>query len=443
METVPIGVLLLIQVALIAVNAFFACAELAVISVNEAKIAKLAEKGNKGAKVLKKVSEDSARFLSTIQVAITLAGFLGSAFAADNFSGMLTDWLISLGVNINFAVLDTLAVILITIILSYFTLVLGELVPKRLAMRNPEKIALAMAGVINGVAIVFKPIVFLLTKSTNAILRLLSIDPNESDEEVTEEEILLLVDEGKERGVIEEVESEMIENILDFNDTTVDEMMTHRKDVDAVSDESAIVDVVRVAVENGRSRLPVYHEDIDTIIGVCYIKDLLPYVGRAVPKSVKITDLIRPAYFVPETKKCNMLFSEMTERKIQIAVILDEYGGTAGVITIEDLMESIFGNMQDEYDNEAEEITKVSETEFTVDGTTPIDEISDLTGVELPEGDYDTIAGFVTEQLGYIPKAGEYPEITIDGLTITVLEAEERRVSKLHIVKMFPQPDEG
>ncbi len=435
METVPIGVLLLVQAILIAVNAFFACAEIAVISVNEAKISKLADKGSKAAKKLKKISLDPARFLATIQVAITLAGFMGSAFAADNFSEMIVDWLVTSGVTVSPGVLNTVSVIFITLILSYVTLVLGELVPKRLAMRNSEKIALAISGAVSAVSTVFKPIVFLLTKSTNAVLRIFRIDPNEADEQVTEEEILLLVDEGKEKGVLQKAESSMIENILEFNDTTVGEEMTHRMDIDSVSDETSIEDVVILAIENGRSRLPVYHEDMDNIIGVCYIKDLLQFVGKDVPAGTAVRDFIRDAYFVPETKKCSTLFSEMTEKRLQIAIVIDEYGGTAGIITLEDLMESIFGNIQDEYDNEEEEITKVSETEFTVEGTAPIDEVSELVGVEFPEGDYETIAGFVTERLGYIPKSGEHPQIEYDGLTVSVLEVDAQRISKLHIVK--------
>lgn len=258
---------------------------------------------------------------------------------------------------------------------------------------------------------------------------------------VTEEEILQMVGEGEEKGVIEETEKDMIANILDFNDTTVGETMTHRTDVSAVADDDPIMKAVEIAVEHGYSRVPVYHEDIDSIVGICYVKDLLPYVGRELPEFIKLTDLMRPAYFVPETKKCSQLFTEMTERKVQIAVVVDEYGGTAGLITLEDLVESIVGNIQDEYDHEEDDIHRVSETEFTVDGTASIDEISDLTGVSLPEGDYDTIAGLVTERLGYIPKEGEHPKISVAGLSVAVLEVEDQRLSRLFIVKE-PQEEE-
>ena len=227
----------------------------------------------------------------------------------------------------------------------------------------------------------------------------------------------------------------MITNILDFKDTTAGETMTHRTDIIAVEDTDTIAQVVEASVENGCSRMPVYHEDIDTVVGICYIKDLLPYVGRPVPEFIKITDLMRPAYFVPETKKCSQLFTEMTERKVQIAIVLDEYGGTAGLITLEDLVEDIVGNIQDEYDHEEEEIHRMSETEFTVDGTASIDEVSDMTDTSLPEGDYDTIAGLVTEHLGRLPKNGEHPQVKVGNLTITVLEMEEQRIARLLLVK--------
>lgn len=288
---------------------------------------------------------------------------------------------------------------------------------------------------ISGLSLLAKPFLSLCSLIVGGLLRLARIDPHSLDDAVTEEEILQMVGEGEEKGVIEETEKDMIRNILDFNDTTAGETMTHRTDIVAVEDSASIEEVVEASVENGCSRVPVFHEDIDTVVGICYVKDLLPYVGREVPQFITLTDLMRPAYFIPESKKCSQLFTEMTERKVQIAIVVDEYGGTAGLITLEDLMESIVGNIQDEYDHEEEEIHRVSETEFTVDGATSIDEISDLTGISLPEGDYDTIAGLVTEQLGRIPKEGEHPQVQIGRLSITVLEIEDQRLSRLLLVK--------
>lgn len=260
-----------------------------------------------------------------------------------------------------------------------------------------------------------------------------------SGDPVTEEEILQMVDEAEEKDVIEETEKDMIANILDFNDVSAEETMTHRTEITAVPEDASIARVVEAAVENGCSRIPVYREDIDTVVGICYVKDLLPFVGQPIPYGLNVSGVMRPAYFVPETKKCSQLFTEMTERKVQIAIVVDEYGGTAGLITLEDLLEQIVGNIQDEYDREEDLAPRrLSENAFTVDGATTIDEIADLTGVALPEGDYDTVAGFVTEQLGRIPKPGEHPKVELEGFSITVLSVEDQRLARLLLVKEEP-----
>ncbi len=267
------------------------------------------------------------------------------------------------------------------------------------------------------------------------------LDPNLPEQPVTEEEILMMVDAGEEKGVIGESAKDMISNIFDFNDITASEVMTHRTEVEAIEDTSSIQDVVNLSIQMGFSRIPVFHEDLDNILGIIYVKDLLKYVGSSLGEETKITDLMRPAYFVPETIRCSQLFKEMTEYRTQIAIIVDEYGGTEGIITLEDLLESIVGNIQDEYDHEEEEIHKVSDNKFTVDGVTSIDEVSELVGFDLPEGDYDTIAGLVVETLGRIPKPNEHPSIQIRNLTLTVQEVEERRISKILVEKTFePSP---
>lgn len=367
-----------------------------------------------------------------MQTGLLLWGFLGLAFAQAAFWRPLTGWLPA---RWSEGLRSLLSFLLVALLYALLFFILCDLLPKKGARHNAKGFSRQFTGVISGLSLLAKPFLSLCSLIVGGLLRLARIDPHSLDDAVTEEEILQMVGEGEEKGVIEETEKDMIRNILDFNDTTAGETMTHRTDIVAVEDSASIEEVVEASVENGCSRVPVFHEDIDTVVGICYVKDLLPYVGREVPQFITLTDLMRPAYFIPESKKCSQLFTEMTERKVQIAIVVDEYGGTAGLITLEDLMESIVGNIQDEYDHEEEEIHRVSETEFTVDGATSIDEISDLTGISLPEGDYDTIAGLVTEQLGRIPKEGEHPQVQIGRLSITVLEIEDQRLSRLLLVK--------
>ncbi len=424
---------LLLLVVLTLINAFFAASEIAVVSLNDVKIEKLAQEGNTSARKLVKLTANSSRFFSTIQIGVTLAGYLSSAAASENFSDGLAQQLSFLPFSPSFT--KGLSSFLITLILSYFSLIFGELVPKKIATARAEEMSLKFAGALCATAIIFRPIVSILTASTNAVLRLFGIDPNSSEPTVTEEGILMMVDAGEEKGVLDEDAKDMISNIFEFSDSTVGEAMTHRTEVGAVEDSASVRDVVDLSMREGYSRIPVYHEDLDNILGIIYVKDLLKYVGAPIDSDVRITNLMRPAYFVPESKPCSELFSEMTARRFQIAVVVDEYGGTEGIITMEDLLESIVGNIQDEYDNEDEEVQREGDNRFSVDGTTPVDEVSDLTGVELPEGDYDTIAGLIMEKLGRIPKPNEHPRVKVKGLTLTVAEMEERRIARVLIEK--------
>lgn len=434
---VPSLVLLLV---LILINGFFAAAEIAVITLNDNKIKKMAEDGNKKAARILRLTENSSRFLSTIQIGVTLAGFLSSASAAQSFAPQLTAAILSAAPNLSHSVVDGVSTFLITLLLSYFSLVLGELVPKKIAMQKAEALAFRFVGILQAIAVVFRPFIALLSVSTNFVMRLLGLNPNDGEQTVTEEEILMMVDAGEEKGVIGENAKDMISNIFDFSDTTVVEVMTHRTDIHAVEDTSSVQDVVHLSMKEGCSRIPVYHEDLDTVVGILYVKDLLRFVVPEASPNVLITQLMRPAYFIPEGKKCSDLFKEMTERKVQIAIIVDEYGGTEGLITMEDLLESIVGNIQDEYDHEEEEIRKLAENKFTVDGVTPIDEIEDLVGVELPETEYDTIAGLMMERLGRVPSPGEHPSVTIPPLTLTVGTVSDRRITKILIEKKVPVP---
>lgn len=436
---------ILLLILLIFCNAFFAASEIAIISLNDNKIRKMAEEGHKKAKLVLKLTADSSNFLATIQIGVTLAGFLTSATAAQSLAEPLARWFVSLvpAMQPNLGTIQGVSVVVITLIMSYFSLVFGELVPKRIAMQKAEALSFAVVGVLRAVAVVTRPFVKLLSVSTNLVVRLFGIDPHADEENVTEEEIRMMVDVGEEKGVIEGSQKEMINNIFEFDDITAEDIMTPRTDVASLDVEDGIDEALRIGVEEGYSRLPVYEEDIDHIIGLLYIKDLLPYVGQTIPVGVSIRHLVRDAFFVPGTKKCGELFSEMTEKHIQMAVVVDEYGGVAGIVTMEDLLESIVGNIQDEFDHEEEEVTQTGEHTFDVDGSIDIEELGDLLDVDLPEGDYDTVAGFIMDRLGRIPGEDEHPVIQYENVTFTVAEVEDRRIDLVHVeVTPLPEPEE-
>ena len=424
---------ILLLLALILVNAYFAMAEIAVISLNDAKMEKLAEDGHKKAKLVLKLTKNPTKFLSTIQIGITLAGFLTSASAATSFAEMLTGAVTS-KFGLPESIVSPVAVVLITLIMSYFSLVLGELVPKRIGMQIPEKVAFAVAKPLYVIAKLTSPFVKFLSISTNGVVRLLGFDPNADEEVVTEEEIRMMVDVGGEKGVIEDDQKKMIDNIFDFDDMDAGDVMTHRTDVVAADvNDTTLEEFMELAIENGRSRIPLYDEDIDNIVGIVYIKDLLKYVGKEVKVKGTLKNIMREPYFVPETKACGELFKEMRLQRIQMAVVVDEYGGTAGIVTLEDIVEAVMGDIQDEYDEEEEEISKIDENTFTVEGTIDIEEIDALIGRELPEGDYETLAGFIMDELQCIPKQGEMNEVVFENVKFTVLEVEDRRIEKIKV----------
>ena len=428
---------------LILVNAFFAMSEMAIVSLNDNMIDKLAEEGHKKAKKIKKLTENPSNFLSTIQIGVTLAGFLTSASASTTFAEMLTNAVLSINPALEKFddVISGVSVVVITIIMSYFSLVLGELAPKRMAMQKPETIAYKVVGALLVVKKVCSPFVKVLSLSTNGVVRLLGFDPNANEEVVTEEEIRMMVDVGQEKGVIEDHQKEMINNIFEFDDIDVTEIMTHRTDMVAVEDTDTLEEVVRLSIENGYSRIPVFHEDQDNIVGIIYIKDLLKYVSKALPKTQSPTDVMRPAHYVPFSKNCGELFTEMTDKRVQMAVVVDEYGGTAGIVTMEDLVEAIMGNIRDEYDDEEEEIVEESENIFTVDGIAYIEEVNELVGDIIPEGDYDTLGGFIISQLGFLPKDGDMNEVVFENIKFTILNVEERRIGKVR-VEITPVEDD-
>ncbi len=388
-----------IIIVLILLNAFFAATEIAFISINDAKIEKQAKEGNKKAKQIKKMLKEPSRFLATIQIGITLAGFLSSAFAAESFSDELAPILQNL-IPLGLSTWKSISIIIITMILSYFSLVFGELVPKRLAMKNSEKIAFATIGIIKVISIITAPFIKLLTSSTNGISKIFGV--TETDEEtVTEEEIRMMVDVGEENGSIEEEEKDMINKVFEFNDKVASEIMIPRTEVFALEMNVSIAEVVEELSENLRySKIPVYDEKIDNIKGVIYIKDILASIKN---KNTKIKNLMKKAYFVSETKPINELFSELKKDKKQIAIVIDEYGGTSGIVTIEDILEELVGEIYDEYDEIEKNIKKIDKNTFLITGNIALYELEDALNVTIEQGDYDTLSGYLVDKLGRIP----------------------------------------
>lgn len=423
---------IIVLVILIFLNAFFAASEIAFISLNDAKVAKQAKEGNKKAKQIKKMLENPSRFLATIQIGITLAGFLSSAFASEAFASKLSPVLNQALPAISIQTWQAISIIVITMILSFFTLVFGELVPKRLAMKNYEKIAFGTIGIIKIIYIFTLPFVKLLTTSTNIVSKIFGV--NENDEEiVTEEEIKMMVDAGEEKGSIEEEERELINNVFEFNDTIVSEVMTPRKDMFAVDIDTTIEEFVENLEVYKHSRIPVYEENVDNIIGLLYLKDVLKYVKSK--RTVKLKTVIRPAYFVPETKPIDDLLKELQKNKNQIAIVLDEYGGTAGLVTVEDILEELVGNIYDEYDEVETEYEKIDENTYLISGGVTIYELKKILRVEIPEGDYDTLSGYLLDILGRIPEDEEKPIIETEQVTYKIEEYEEKRIVKVKACK--------
>lgn len=412
---------------LILLNSFFAMTEIAFVSLNDAKMDLLAKSGDKKAQKIKKLLDVPSKFLATIQIGVTLAGFLSSAFAAESFADdlapLLTPLLGSSAKNI--------AIILVTILLSFFTLIFGELVPKRIGMKNHEKIAFATVGIIRAISIILAPFVKILTFTTNAVSKLFGV--TESDEEiVTEEEIRMMVDAGEEKGAIEEEEKEMINNVFEFNDISVSAIMTPRNDIFAL-DLNITVSELFDELENDRtySRIPVYDEDPDDIKGILYVKDVLNK-----PKDTKIEDLIREPFYVPETMKINELFNELKLQKIQIAIVVDEYGGTAGLVTMEDVLEEIVGDIFDEYDEIENLYEAIDENTYIFDAGITIYDLSKVLDIDIEEGDYDTLSGYFLELLGRMPKENEHPTVTTDKLEMTVEEFKDNRILTVKIHKL-------
>ena len=430
MESDSILPQLLLQLVLIAVNALFAATEIAVISLNETKVRRMAEGGDrKAAKMLRMVTEPTG-FLSTIQICITLAGFLGSAFAADNFSDKLVNWLINdcKVSGVSPSALDTISVIIITLVLSYFTLVLGELVPKRIAMKRPEGIARAVSGLMIGMTTVLRPVIWLLTVSTNGVLRLCGIDPKDNAEEVSEEEIIMMLDEGEEAGSIESGEKELIKNVFSLNDTTAEDVMVHRSQVAFLKRDDARTTLLNEIAESGYSRFPVYGENIDDIVGILYAKTYLTAQSRG--ERCEMKDFLMPPRFVHASTHINRILLDMQREHAHMAVVVDDYGGVIGIITLEDILEELVGEIWDESDEVIENIRERPDGSYDINGSTRLSDMCESVGCSI-DSNADTVGGWVTETLGGIPASGESFECS--GMLVTVEATDERRVLEVNV----------
>ena len=425
-----LSTLLTIQILLVFLNAIFASAEIAIITVNDNKLASMAEKGDVRAARLVKLTSQPARFLATIQVAITLSGFLGSAFAAENFSDSLVDLMVSMGVPGSVQTLNTIAVVAITIILSYVTLVFGELVPKRIAMRKSESMALGLSGLVSVIAKVFAPIVGLLTFSTNIILRLFGIDPDHVDDEVSEEEIRMMVDVGSAKGTIDKHEREFIQNVFEFDDITAEEIATHRTEVAILWVEDSLEQWEETIHNNPFTVYPVCEDSADNVLGIVNIKDYFRH--RDLTKEDVMQKVVQPAYFVPGSVRADNLFRNMKANRARLAVVLDEYGGMSGIITMNDLIEQLVGDLDDDEDviGENQLMVEVEEGLWSVQGQIDLHEVAEKLNLWLPTDDYDTFGGMVFGVLGSIPDDGVQFELDAYGLRIKVVGIEDHRIEK-------------
>ncbi|MBP3379278.1 MAG: HlyC/CorC family transporter [Ruminococcus sp.] len=434
---------LLLQIILIALNAVFACAEIAVISVSQTRLEKLADEGNKKAKRLQKLTSEPSRFLATIQVAITLSGFIGAAFAADSFADDLVKLVLKTGIGISAETMRPIAVVLVTLLLSYITLVFGELVPKRAAMKNPEKLALNMARGIGAVQTLFKPLVFILNISTNGILRLMGIDPEGEDETVSEEEIIMMSDAGAEKGVIDETESRMIKNVFAFDDMTAEQICTHRTDVSMLWSEDDVKTWEETIHRTRHSRYPVCGESVDNVIGILNAKDYFRLRDKSRENIMK--NAVHEPYFVHETMKADMLFAQMKKKGgSRFAVVVDEYGGMSGVITVTDLVEELVGDFDDDESGQPEKVMKkIADNIWNVPGITPLDDVCEELEISLPSEKYDTFGGYIIDELGEIPKDGTKTSIEADGLHIEILEIRHHRVELCRVTRIEAETEES
>ena len=437
-----IGGPLILQAVLIALTAIFTCAETAVLSVNESKITKLEESGSKKAKRLRKLMDNPAKFLSTVQVILTLSGFLSSAFAAEHFSGIIAEFALSKMPEADTSVIGALSLIAVTLILSYFTLVLGVLAPRRIASKRSDKLSVAMAPMVLGLAKLFTPVVWFLSVSTNIVVRICGIDPNEEEEKASEEEIMLLADEAGEKGLIDEQEQELIRNVFEFDDLTVSEFATHRTEIQVLWMEDDNDTWEKIIQETGHTRYPVCGEDMDDIIGVISMKDY--YRLHGADRDTLMREAVKPAFYVAEGTHADILFRQMKIAKRHFAIVLDEYGGVTGIVSMNDLLEQLVGDFNSETPEEeaVPDILRVSEDTWEICGSASFTEALEELGLEAGEADYDTFGGYVFSEYGLVPDDGTEFELDLGRLHVHVTEIKDHRIVKMTVVKLPEESDE-
>ena len=422
---------LLLQFILILLNAFFAATEIAIISLNEKKVKARAEEGDKKAVKMLNIIKDPTKFLSTIQIGITLAGFLGSAFAADNFAEGLSGWLVNtFNVSAQGAsVINTVSVIVITLILSYFTLVLGELVPKRWAMKHKEKLANGVCGVISVLTVILKPVIWFLTVSTNGVLRLFGVNPNEKEESVSEEDIVLMLDAGGDEGTLNKEDIKYIKNVFKLDGMTAEEVMTPRMSLVRLADTASDQEIMQVIKTEGYSRIPVYSGDVDNIIGVLHARE---YLLKRSNSDFELKQILKEPIFIPKTKRLDVLFKEMQKAHSHIVILIDEYGMTAGIVTMEDILEELVGEIWDEQDEPTELIINETDTTFRVKTSISVETFFDYFHL-LPNTNIKsaTVNGWIMENNEGIPNEGY--SFTYDKLIITVTKVKNTQTQEIKV----------
>ncbi len=429
---------LLVIVLLTLLEGFFVAAEIALVSIRRSRVEQLVEEGSAGARRVRRLLDDPGRFLAVSQLGLTVIGFFASAFAAVNLTQALADFLKGLGVG---GTADGVALLIVTVLLALFTIIFAELVPKTLALSSPERFALALSVPIDFLARVLGPLIKVLTGVTRAIGGLFGASVT-NEQNITAEELRLIVERGGEQGVLEAEEEQMINSIIELGDRRLHEVMIPRIDIIALPASSTLDEAIDKVVDEGHSRIPVYEESIDEVVGILYAKDLLPILKASGGARPELRELLRTPVFVPESMTIDDLLHEFQRRKVHIAIVLDEYGGTAGLLTIEDLLEEIVGEIQDEYDTEEPMIVKLSDDEARVDGRADVDDLAELFDTVLgleDEDEYDTVGGLIYHRIGGVPSPGDVVEV--DGLSLTVESTDGRRVGKVLVVRRGPDED--